>query len=64
MIALDATTAGAALGLPPLKTAVTGVSVDTRTLRKGDLFFALAGERFDGHQYVLQALRNLSLIHI
>ncbi len=58
MIALDATTAGAALGLPPLKTAVTGVSVDTRTLRKGDLFFALAGERFDGHQYVLQALRN------
>ncbi len=58
MIALDATAAGAALGLPPLKTAVTGVSVDTRTLRKGDLFFALAGERFDGHQYVLQALRN------
>jgi UDP-N-acetylmuramoyl-tripeptide--D-alanyl-D-alanine ligase len=33
----------------------TGVSTDTRTLRSGDLFVALRGERFDGHQFLPQA---------
>jgi UDP-N-acetylmuramoyl-tripeptide--D-alanyl-D-alanine ligase len=32
-----------------------GVSTDTRTLRPGDLFFALRGERFDGHRFLEQA---------
>jgi len=36
-------------------TAVAGASIDSRTLRPGDLFFALRGER-DGHQFVEQAL--------
>lgn len=31
------------------------VVTDTRQLRRGDLFVALQGERFDGHDYVLQA---------
>jgi UDP-N-acetylmuramoyl-tripeptide--D-alanyl-D-alanine ligase len=35
--------------------AVTGVSIDTRTLQPGDLFVALAGER-DGHAFVTEAL--------
>jgi UDP-N-acetylmuramoyl-tripeptide--D-alanyl-D-alanine ligase len=30
----------------------TGVSTDTRTLRPGDLFFALTGPNFDGHAFV------------
>ncbi len=34
----------------------TGVSTDTRTLRPGDVFFALKGERFDGNQFVEKAL--------
>jgi len=34
----------------------TGVSTDTRTLQPGDLFIALAGERFDGHDFVGRAL--------
>ena len=34
----------------------TGVSIDTRTLRAGDLFVALAGERRDGHLFVAEAL--------
>jgi UDP-N-acetylmuramoyl-tripeptide--D-alanyl-D-alanine ligase len=34
---------------------VTGVSTDTRTLQSGELFIALNGENFDGHDYVLQA---------
>ena len=29
--------------------AVTGISIDTRTLRPGELFFAIQGERTDGH---------------
>ena len=33
----------------------TGVSTDTRSLGEGDLFVALRGERFDGHNFVLQA---------
>ena len=36
----------------------TGVSTDTRTLKPGDLFVALRGENFDGHEYVAEALRS------
>jgi UDP-N-acetylmuramoyl-tripeptide--D-alanyl-D-alanine ligase len=32
------------------------VSTDTRTLQPGDLYVALVGERFDGHEYVKQAI--------
>jgi len=35
---------------------VTSVSTDSRSLTTGDLFVALRGERFDGHQFVEQAL--------
>jgi len=35
---------------------ITGVSTDSRTIRPGDCFFALAGENFDGHDYVPQVL--------
>jgi UDP-N-acetylmuramoyl-tripeptide--D-alanyl-D-alanine ligase len=34
-----------------------GYSIDTRTLRPGDLFFAIRGERLDGHDYVQAALQ-------
>lgn len=34
---------------------VTGVSTDTRTLQPGDFFFALQGERSDGHEYLRRA---------
>ena len=33
-----------------------GYSIDSRTLRPGDLFFAVKGERLDGHDFVEQAL--------
>src|SRR3954463_3205579 len=35
-----------------------GYSIDTRTLNPGDLFFAVKGPRFDGHQFVRQALEK------
>ena len=33
----------------------SGVSIDTRTLERGQLFFALRGERFDGHAFLQAA---------
>lgn len=35
-----------------------GVSTDTRTLQPGDLYVALSGERFDGHDFVEQAMEK------
>ena len=32
------------------------VSIDSRTLESGDLFLAIRGERFDGHEFVGQAI--------
>jgi UDP-N-acetylmuramoyl-tripeptide--D-alanyl-D-alanine ligase len=49
---LAATGARAAGALP----AVTGVSIDTRTLDPGDLFFAIRGDVHDGHGFVRDAL--------
>lgn len=51
MIPLSAEEAARALRLP-VRQQVTGVSTDTRTVRPGDLFVALEGERFDGHRFV------------
>ncbi len=36
----------------------TGVSTDTRSLVPGDLFVALKGPRFDGHDHVFQAFEK------
>ncbi len=32
-----------------------GISIDSRTVQEGDLFLALVGENFDGHDFVEQA---------
>ncbi len=37
---------------------ITGWSIDSRTVREGDLFFAIAGEHFDGHQFVETAFQR------
>lgn len=37
---------------------VTGYSIDSRTLRAGDLFFAVKGPRFDGHEFVEQVFQK------
>jgi len=36
----------------------TGISTDTRTLKPGDLFFALKGEHTDGHAYLAKAVES------
>jgi UDP-N-acetylmuramoyl-tripeptide--D-alanyl-D-alanine ligase len=35
---------------------VKGYSIDSRTITAGELFFAVKGERFDGHDFVEQAI--------
>lgn len=37
---------------------VTGFSIDSRSIRQGELFFALPGEKVDGHQFVTDALKK------
>ena len=37
---------------PSAKQRIRGISTDSRSVRRGDLFVALRGERFDGHQFV------------
>ncbi|MBI2461913.1 MAG: UDP-N-acetylmuramoyl-tripeptide--D-alanyl-D-alanine ligase [Candidatus Rokubacteria bacterium] len=36
----------------------TGVSIDSRTLRPGEVFFAIRGPRHDGHDYLAQAIER------
>lgn len=35
-----------------------GVSIDSRTLKEGELFIALKGERFDGHNFINSVIKN------
>lgn len=44
------------LPLPPLHAPITGLGTDTRTLKQGQAFLALRGERFDGHAYLNDAV--------
>jgi UDP-N-acetylmuramoyl-tripeptide--D-alanyl-D-alanine ligase len=37
---------------------VRGITTDTRKIGKGDVFLALKGERFDGHDYLRDAVRD------
>lgn len=37
---------------------IHGVSTDSRTVRQGDLFFAIRGEIFDGHDFVSAAVEE------
>src|SRR5919201_3952415 len=36
----------------------SGYSIDSRTLQPGDLFFAVKGERLDGHDFVEKTLQS------
>jgi len=40
----------------PIEIPVTGICTDSRRIRKGELFVALKGKKFDGHEYVMDAI--------
>lgn len=37
---------------------IGGISTDCRNINPGELFIPLRGEKFDGHDYLIQAVRN------
>lgn len=37
---------------------IKGISIDSRTLIPGDLFFAIIGPNFDGHNFIVEAFRK------
>ena len=42
---------------------ITGVSIDSRTIKRGEIFIALEGENYDGHKFIEQALdKGASLV--
>lgn len=43
---------------------VSGVSIDTRTVAAGDLFIALQGPNFDGHEFVADALEDGAVVMV
>ncbi len=50
----------AALAARPVGTlpqGISGVSIDTRTIQAGEAFFAIRGDRVDGHDYLTNAMR-------
>src|SRR5438445_9177708 len=47
-----------ATGECELKEIAQGYSIDSRTVQPGELFFAVKGERLDGHDFVHQALER------
>jgi UDP-N-acetylmuramoyl-tripeptide--D-alanyl-D-alanine ligase len=53
--AMIATATGGTLHTGDPNTVISGVSIDSRTLRPGELFFAIVAER-DGHDFVAAAL--------
>jgi len=57
---MDTATAARAVGGSVIGAAVpfSRVTTDTRGLNRGDLFVALKGERFDGHDFVARALQD------
>ncbi len=56
---------GAVPGAPPerafLSARAAGVSIDSRTVARGEIFFAVRGERHDAHKFVAGALEGGAL---
>lgn len=44
--------------LPKDEVEVTGVNIDSRLVKKGDMFIAMRGTQVDGHQYISAAEEN------
>jgi UDP-N-acetylmuramoyl-tripeptide--D-alanyl-D-alanine ligase len=53
VLGADAASSGSLLELEP-----TGYSIDSRTLLRGELFFAIKGQNHDGHQFVTAAFES------
>ncbi len=52
----------AAIGFEAMRASVTGVSTDSRNVKQGDVFLAIRGEKFDGHNFVTTAVQSRALV--
>lgn len=43
---------------PHYKSVISGVSIDSRKIKKGELFVPLLGENFDGHDFIEEAYKK------
>jgi murE/murF fusion protein len=41
-----------------LDTSIHGISIDSRSVRRGNIFWALTGDRFNGHDFVPDAIKK------
>ena len=39
-------------------TVIKGISIDSRTVRKGEAFIAIKGSNFDGHDFIDKAIKK------
>ncbi|CAN7466900.1 UDP-N-acetylmuramoylalanyl-D-glutamyl-2,6-diaminopimelate--D-alanyl-D-alanine ligase [Rhizobium leguminosarum] len=53
---MTAAMAGRPFGTPP--EGITGISIDSRSIAPGEAFFAIKGDRVDGHDYASMAMAN------
>jgi UDP-N-acetylmuramoyl-tripeptide--D-alanyl-D-alanine ligase len=53
----DMSRAMAATASGPLPDGITGLSIDTRTLKPGEAYFAIKGDVHDGHAFVAAAMK-------
>ena len=44
-----------------LKKELRGISIDSRSILRGDIFWAINGENFDGHNFVVEAVKRAPL---
>jgi UDP-N-acetylmuramoyl-tripeptide--D-alanyl-D-alanine ligase len=49
---------GSTTGSTAADSVATGYSIDSRTIRPGELFFAVKGEKMDGHDFVQHAIEK------
>lgn len=48
-----------ALGFDNVKTfSISGISIDSRSVHAGEMFVAIRGEQFDGHNFISKAVEN------
>ncbi len=62
LAALLELTKGRLIGPEPK--AIDGISIDSRTTESGDAFFAIRGDRFDGHDFIAAALAGGAVLAV
>lgn len=60
---LATATGGRLVGVDPARS-VTRISTDSRTVQSGDVFWALTGQRFDGHDFVAVARQQGAILAV